>query len=122
MPASFDFPMATELWTPHALTPGDRANRRSNQLEAAARLRPQQTLEQAGAEIDRISASLEKSYPDTNKGRHYMVWPARRFIVDSYTQQYLIMLLGSVTCSSRVPRAACAKWPCAPPWAHPAGA
>jgi putative ABC transport system permease protein len=96
MPASFDFPMATELWTPHALTPGDRANRRSNQLEAAARLRPQQTLEQAGAEIDRISASLEKSYPDTNKGRHYMVWPARRFIVDSYTQQYLIMLLGSV--------------------------
>ena len=25
-----------------------------------------------------------------------MVWPARRYMVDSYTQQYLIMLLGSV--------------------------
>src|ERR1035438_1766213 len=25
-----------------------------------------------------------------------MVWPARRFMVDSYTQQYIIMLLGSV--------------------------
>jgi len=40
--------------------------------------------------------TLEKSYPDTNKGRRLMVWPARRFMVDSYTQQYLIMLLGSV--------------------------
>ncbi len=96
MPASFDFPMATELWTPNALNPEQRVNRRNNQLEAAARLRPQQTLAQAASEIDRISASLETSYPDTNKGRRYMVWPARRFIVDSYTQQYLIMLLGSV--------------------------
>jgi putative ABC transport system permease protein len=97
MPASFDFPMATELWTPNPLTPEQRVNRRNNQLEAAARLRPQYTLEQAGAEIDRISSRLETSYPDTNKGRRYMVWPARRFMVDAYTQQYLIMLLGSVS-------------------------
>jgi putative ABC transport system permease protein len=96
MPASFDFPMATELWTPNALTPSARANRRNNQLQAAARLRPGHTLEQAGAEVDRIAGRLEKSYPDSNKGRRYMVWPARRYIVDSYTQQYLIMLLGSV--------------------------
>ena len=89
MPASFDFPMATELWTPHAFTPAQLANRRGNQVEAAARLSPGRTLEQAGAELDRISARLEKSYPDTNKGRRYMVWPARRFMVDSETQQYL---------------------------------
>jgi putative ABC transport system permease protein len=96
MPASFDFPMATELWTPHAFTPAQRANRRNQQLEAAARLRPGRTVEQAGAELDRLSVRLEKSYPETNKGRRLMVWPARRFMVDSYTQQYLIMLLGSV--------------------------
>jgi putative ABC transport system permease protein len=96
MPASFDFPMATELWTPNALTPASRANRRNNQLEAAARLRPGHTLEQAGAELDRIAARLEKSYPDTNKGRRYMAWPARRYMVDSETQQYSIMLLCSV--------------------------
>ena len=96
MPASFDFPLATELWTPNALSPAARVNRRSNRLQAAARLRPGHTLEQAGAELDRISGRLEKSYPDSNKGRRYMVWPARRFMVDAYTQQYLIMLLGSV--------------------------
>jgi putative ABC transport system permease protein len=96
MPASFDFPTATELWTPHAFTPAQRANRRNNQLEATARLRPGRTLEQAATEIDSLSARLEKSYPETNKGRRLMVWPARRFLVDSYTQQYLVMLLGSV--------------------------
>ena len=96
MPASFDFPMATELWTPHAFTAAERANRRNNQLEAAARLRPGRTIEQAGAELDRVSMRLEKSYPDTNKGRRYMAWPARRFLVDAYTQQYVIMLLCSV--------------------------
>src|ERR1035437_579966 len=96
MPASFDFPMATELWTPHAFTAAERANRRNNQLEAAARLRPGRTLQQAGAELDRVSARLEKSYPDTNKGRRYIAWTARRFLVDAYTQQYVIMLLCSV--------------------------
>src|SRR6185369_1837118 len=96
MPASFDFPMATELWTPHAFTPAQLANRRGNQVEAAGRLRPGRTLEQAGMELDSLSARLEKSYPDTNKGRRYMAWPARRFMVDSETQQYSIMLLCSV--------------------------
>ena len=35
MPASFDFPMATELWTPHALTPAQRAS-----IAAATSSRP----------------------------------------------------------------------------------
>ena len=96
MPASFDFPMATELWTPHAFTPAQLANRRGNQVEAAARLKPGRSLEQAGLELDSLSARLEKSYPDTNKGRRYMAWSARRFMVDSETQQYSIMLLCSV--------------------------
>jgi putative ABC transport system permease protein len=96
MPASFDFPMATELWTPHAFTAAQRANRRNTELVAAARLRPGRTLEQAGAELDRVSVRLERSYPDSNKGRRYMAWPARRFLVDAYTHQYVIMLLGSV--------------------------
>ena len=96
MPASFDFPQATELWTPHALTPAQRANRRNGQFVGTARLMPGRTLEQANAELNALSARLEKSYPDTNKGRRFMVWPARRLMVDSHTAQYLIMLLGSV--------------------------
>jgi putative ABC transport system permease protein len=96
MPASFDFPLATELWTPYALTPEQRGSRRSNLLQGAARLKPERTLEQAAAELANIGAHLEKSYPDTNKNRHLVLWDARRYLVDRTTSQYLIMLLGSV--------------------------
>jgi len=96
MPASFEFPIATELWVPYALTPEQRASRRSNLLQGAVRLKPGRTLEQAAAELANIGAHLEKSYPDTNKNRHLVLWGARRYLVDRTTSQYLIMLLGSV--------------------------
>jgi putative ABC transport system permease protein len=96
MPASFDFPMATELWTPHALTPEQRGSRRATLLQGAARLKPGRTLDQSAAELSNIGAQLEKSYPDTNKNRHLVLWDTRRFLVDRETHQYLIMLLGSV--------------------------
>ena len=96
MPASFDFPLATGLWTPSALTPEQRTSRRSQMLESAARLRPGHTQEQAAAEIDNISARLEKAYPDTNHNRRLMAMPIRQYLVEHETQQYLIMLLCSV--------------------------
>jgi putative ABC transport system permease protein len=96
MPASFDFPLATELWTPLALTPEQRASRRGGVFISAARLKAGRTIKQASAEIDSIGAQLEKSFPDTNKGRRFMVWTARQFLVDGDTEQYIVMLLGSV--------------------------
>ncbi|MCU1238597.1 MAG: hypothetical protein JWP63_6564 [Candidatus Solibacter sp.] len=96
MPATYDFPMATELWTPMALAPARAASRRNSDLQSIARLRPGRTIEQAAGELDRIAAQLEKSYPDTNKGRRFVVWAAHRYMVDYETQQYSMMLLGSV--------------------------
>ena len=96
MPASFDFPMATELWMPLALTPAQRASRRGTRVDAAARLKPGVTAEQASAELAGIGARLEKSYPETNQGRRFAVWSARRYLVEYETAQYSIMLLASV--------------------------
>jgi putative ABC transport system permease protein len=96
MPSSYDFPMATELWTPMALTAAQATSRRSNSLQCVARLRAGRTVAQAASEIDGIAARLEKTYPETNKGRRMMVWPAPRFLLDYETQQYSMMLLGSV--------------------------
>ncbi len=96
MPQSFDFPMATELWTPMALTPAQAASRRSSDLQSVARLRPGRTIEQAASELDGIGERLEKAYPDTNKGRRLIIWPIHRFMVDYETQQYSVMLLASV--------------------------
>jgi ABC-type antimicrobial peptide transport system permease subunit len=97
MPASFDFPVATQVWTPLALTPAQRTSRSSQTLQTIARLKPGSTTRQATADIDGIAARLQKTYPDTNKKRRFVVGPAIKFIIDQETQQYLIMLLGSVS-------------------------
>ena len=96
MPASFDFPLATEVWTPMALTPAQRGSRRSHSLQSVARLKPGRTVRQAEAEISGIATRLAQLYPDTNKERKFVVWPALKFMVDYETRRYLIMLLGSV--------------------------
>ena len=96
MPAGYDFPLATEIWTPMALTPERRATRRAQILNSIARLKPGRTVEQAAAEISGIGARLEKLYPDSNKNRAFLVWPAIHFIVGYQTRQYMVMLLGAV--------------------------
>src|SRR5690349_70011 len=86
MPANFDFPLATEVWTPLAFTPAQRSTRSAQMLQSIARLKPGRTVRQAAAEIDGIAARLAKSYPDTNKNRRFVAWPALRFLVDYETQ------------------------------------
>jgi putative ABC transport system permease protein len=96
MPESFDFPLATEVWMPNALTPTDSYSRLSNMLTGLARLRSGLTSAQASAELDNIGARLETAYRDTNKNRRFMVLPAYRFFVNFQREQYLVMLLSSV--------------------------
>ncbi|HEY6393652.1 MAG TPA: ABC transporter permease [Bryobacteraceae bacterium] len=96
MPSSFDFPLATEIWTPSALKPAQRSSRNSEMLTSIGRLKPGRTVQQAAAELDSTGARLEKAYPETNKNRRFMVWPALKFLTDPMTKQYLMMTLGSV--------------------------
>ncbi|MGA8029835.1 MAG: ABC transporter permease [Bryobacteraceae bacterium] len=96
MPPGFAFPLATEIWTPLALTAAQRSSRSTQVLESMGRLKPGKTMQEAAAEINGIAARLEKAYPETNKGRRFLVWPSLKFLVDRETQQYLVMLLGSV--------------------------
>jgi putative ABC transport system permease protein len=96
MPSSFDFPQATEIWTPMALTPEQRTSRRTETMVSVARLKPPSGVAQAQAQVDSTAARLAAAYPDTNKKRRFMVWPGRKFLVDRETSDYLTMLLGSV--------------------------
>ncbi len=96
MPASYDFPIATEVWTPLAQTPAQRASRKSDTLVAVARLKRGCTIAQAESELGSIAARLAASYPETNKTRRFMIWPVHRFLVDYETEQYSLMLLGAV--------------------------
>jgi putative ABC transport system permease protein len=96
MPASYDFPLATEVWTPYALSPAARSSRDRHSLQTLARLKPGAGIEQANAEMERIAARLQQAYPATNQNRRFAAWPAMRLLVERETRQYLEMMLGSV--------------------------
>jgi putative ABC transport system permease protein len=97
MPPKYVFPLATDLWTPMALTPEKRTSRKLQLLESMAHVKPGSTVAQAVSEAEGISGRLRTSYPDTNKNRHFAVWPSHRYLVDQETNNYLIMLLCSVS-------------------------
>jgi putative ABC transport system permease protein len=96
MPPKFAFPLGADLWTPLVLTPAQRDSRLSHIVTVVARLKAGNTLAQAQTEVEGIAQRLQKAYPETNKNRHFSVWPAHRFIVDRETNNYLIMILASV--------------------------
>ena len=96
MPPKYAFPLGIDLWTPMALKPADRVSRMSQLIQTVARIKPGLTVEQTVSEGEGISARLRAAYPDTNKNRHFAVWPAHRYLVDRETNQYLIMLLCAV--------------------------
>jgi putative ABC transport system permease protein len=96
MPASFDFPIASEIWTPLALTAGQRQSRVDHMILAVARLKPGSTIQQASTEVTRIGAQLQTLFPDTNRNRGFQVWPLHDMLVERQTAQYIQMLFGSV--------------------------
>ena len=70
MPGRFGFPDNADLWMPLVALPDEwkRASRGTRSLEGTGRLRSDVTIEQAGQELSRITASLAERYPDTNRG------------------------------------------------------
>jgi putative ABC transport system permease protein len=78
MPPGFQFPGRAEMWVPVGQL-SDQPNwlQRGNHpgLNGVARLKPDVTIEQARAEMDRIAAGLEKQYPDSNQGNGVIIRP-----------------------------------------------
>ena len=97
MPPKYAFPLGVDVWTPLALKPEQRTSRKSQLLQSMAHVKPGATVAQAISEAEGISARLRTTYPDTNKGRHFAVWPSHRYLVDQETNNYLILLLCSVS-------------------------
>jgi len=94
MPAGFDYPAKTQVWT---LLYRGRNERRDNRYvkEVTARLKPTATIAGAQSEIDTISARLQQQYSETNYG-----WSARLKGLQAWTTKdvraSLLLLLGAV--------------------------
>ena len=91
--------MATELWTPNAMRPEQRANRRTaHTFDGDRRLKAAAAPSSRPAPSWIASAArLQQAYPATNKGRRF-AWCGRPCASwwTSETRQYLMMLLGAV--------------------------
>ncbi len=98
-PPGFDFPFdGTDLWTPWAMDPANRAQvffRRAHWMRVIARLRPGVSPEAANAELQTVAARLEQDYPATNTHMGAGLTPLHEFRSGS-TRTPLLILLAAV--------------------------
>jgi putative ABC transport system permease protein len=92
MPPHFNFPKAGEVYAPLELTPQVTGNRLTHQYYVIGRLKPGASIESAQAEIDNISARLEKQYPETNTGWGATVYSLVHDMVRAYDKPIWITM------------------------------
>jgi putative ABC transport system permease protein len=94
MPADFDYPLATELWAPLAMTPQERVQRASRTLAVLGRLRPGVALAEARNAMGILAGRLEAAYPQTNQSRTVAIVPLRE-LANPITDRFVLTLAGS---------------------------
>ncbi len=110
MPKDFDFPseglrgnMPAELWVPIAFTPaqiGPEGRGDNFDISVIARRKPGVTIQQASADIDRVSRRIYESYPPEIR----KLFSLNGFVTDLHEQvvgnvrTLLLVLLGAVGC------------------------
>ncbi|UCG88078.1 MAG: ABC transporter permease, partial [Gemmatimonadota bacterium] len=95
MPAGFRLWFDVDLWVPPWPGNADPSSRRYTNWFLVGRLAPDVTLDAARSEVDLISAQLEHSYPDTNRGFGLQLDGLHEATVEEY-QQSLLLLGGAI--------------------------
>src|SRR5205823_2554823 len=80
MPFDFDYPLATEVWSPLALTVPEKSDRSQHNLLALARLKPGVSAAESRAEMKILADRLQRQFPETNEGREATVLPILELI------------------------------------------
>jgi putative ABC transport system permease protein len=94
MPASFTFPVRSELWVPLAVPPG--SPRGANDLSFILKLKQRASLQQAQAEMNVFGKRHDDLFPDEPKGWHTSkLIPLPEQLVGD-TKRPLLLLLGAV--------------------------
>jgi len=94
MPPGFDYPNATEVWTPLGWEPRQH-NRNARFFEVVARLKPGVSREQAQAEMNALSNRIAQENPQSNKDWSAAVVSLRDQLVGDF-RLALLALFGAV--------------------------
>lgn len=73
LPAGFDFPNKTQVWEASPLIDPKQDGHNAFNFRAVALLRPSVSFQSAQAELDGISARLQKMYPEDNRNKQITV-------------------------------------------------
>lgn len=96
MPPDFKFPSSAEVWTTLKRDSGEMKSRTARYFQVIGRIKPDQTLESAQAELKIITARLAEAYPKDNQGRTALLTDWRESLVQD-SRKALLVLLGAVT-------------------------
>src|ERR1035438_1933116 len=96
MPADFDYPLATELWAPLAMTPQEKDQRALRSLLILGRLGPRVTVAEARNAMGILAGRLERAYPQSNESRTVAVVPLRE-LTNQITDRFVLTLLGAAS-------------------------
>jgi putative ABC transport system permease protein len=96
MPPGFAFPdTRTQVWTPVAFNPAERATRDTNFIEVIARLKPGVSIEQARLHMTALAQRQAERYPETNTGIGVKIVSLHEQTVGD-VRAMLVVLLGAV--------------------------
>ncbi|MGH9753691.1 MAG: ABC transporter permease [Blastocatellia bacterium] len=95
MPAGFQFLEQVELWVPAVRNTLVNSGRSVRLLSVVGRLKPDVTIDRAGAEAATIARRLEQQYPDTNSGVGARVVPLYQQVTGT-VRPALLLLSGAV--------------------------
>jgi putative ABC transport system permease protein len=95
MPRWFNFPSATDIWTPQDMTDKLFQNRGTHWMQAVGRVKPSFSVEQARADLLTVSARINKQYRGTDTSIHSLVFPLKERLTGNSRPQLLI-LFGAV--------------------------
>jgi putative ABC transport system permease protein len=96
MPAGFEFPEKTQIWTPSGVNFA-KEPRDNRSYSVLGRLNPGVGLAEVQSQISAINARLAQAFPDTNKGWDAHVALLHERLVRS-VRPSLLILLGAVGC------------------------
>ena len=94
MPENFDYPLATDIWAPLAMTPQESEQRAARTLAVLGRLKAGATVAAARSAMGILAGRLEREYPQTNQSRTVAVVPLRE-LTNQITDRFILTLAGS---------------------------
>jgi putative ABC transport system permease protein len=96
MGRDFNYPPATKLWLPIALTAADQTDRQNNYLFVVGLVKPGVSVSGVAAEVGAMGQRLAQEFPRSDKRLAIRTVPFRTYADSEQTHNFMLLLLAAV--------------------------